>query len=150
MHGCLEALVSAPAIVRAATAALDSGEATSLRGVSPLDTAAVAGAARDGDAAAKRIFEAVGEHLGVGVSFLVNILDPQMIVLGGGLMDAGDLLLEPTRASMARHSLKGARLPVVVSALGDDAGLIGAVFAAMDQSVRSYRVVATGERVASD
>jgi predicted NBD/HSP70 family sugar kinase len=73
-----------------------------------------------------------------------------MIVLGGGVMDAGDLLLETTRASMARHSLKGASIPVVVSALGDDAGLIGAVFAAMDRSVRSYRVVATGERVASD
>ncbi len=150
MHGCLEALVSGPAIVRAATAALESGEATSLRSVGSLDTAAVAGAARAGDAVAQRIFATVGEHLGVGISYLVNILDPQMIVLGGGLMDAGDLLLEPTRASMARHSLKGARLPVVVSALGDDAGLIGAVFAAMDQSVRSYRVVATGERVASD
>ena len=150
MRGCLEALVSGPAIVRAAQAALDSGEATSLRDVSPLEAVAVAVAARSGDAVAQRIFTTVGEHLGVGVSYLVNILDPQMIVLGGGVMDAGDLLLETTRAAMARHSLKGARIPVVVSALGDDAGLIGAVFAAMDQSVRSYRVVATGERVASD
>ncbi|MEO6603464.1 MAG: ROK family protein [Polyangiaceae bacterium] len=150
MHGCLEALVSGPAIVRAAQAALDSAEATSLRDVTVLDAIAVAVAARSGDAVAQRIFTTVGEHLGVGVSYLVNILDPQMIVLGGGVMDAGDLLLETTRASMARHSLKGARIPVVVSALGDDAGLIGAVFAAMDQSVRSYRVVATGERVASD
>ena len=150
MRGCLETLVSGRAIVRAAEAALESGEVTCLRDVSPLDAAAVASAARAGDAVGQRIFAGVGEHLGVGVSYLVNILDPQMIVLGGAVMDAGDLLLEGTRASMVRHSLKGSRIPVVVSVLGDDAGLIGAVFAAMDQSVRSYRVVATGERVAVD
>jgi N-acetylglucosamine repressor len=150
MRGCLEALVSGPAIVRAAHAALDNAEVSSLRDVATLDAIAVATAARAGDPVAQRIFSAVGEHLGVGLSYLVNILDPQVIVLGGGVMDAGDLLLEATRASMARHSLKGAQIPVVLSALGDDAGLIGAVFAAMDQSVRSYRVVATGERVAVD
>ena len=150
MRGCLETLVSGPAIVRAAEAALANGEQTSLRSVSPLDQVAVANAARAGDAVALRIFASVGEHLGVGVSYLVNILDPQMIVLGGGVMEAGDLLLEGTRSSIGRHSLKGSRIPVVVSALGDDAGLIGAVFAAIDQSVRSYRVVATGERVAAD
>ncbi|HEY3253967.1 MAG TPA: ROK family protein, partial [Polyangiaceae bacterium] len=150
MRGCLETLVSGPAIVRAAEAALASGEQTSLRSLSHLDQVAVANAARAGDAVALKIFAAVGEHLGVGVSYLVNILDPQMIVLGGGVMEAGDLLLEGTRSSIARHSLKGSRIPVAISALGDDAGLIGAVFAAMDQSVRSYRVVATGERVAAD
>ncbi len=150
MRGCLETLVSEPAIVRAASEALASGEASSLRDASPLDAAAVAAAARAGDALALRVFGRVGEHLGVGVSYLVNILDPQMIVIGGGAMNAGDLLLQATQASMAQHSLKGSRIPVVVSALGDEAGLIGAVFAAMDQSVRSYRVVATGERVAVD
>lgn len=150
MRGCLETLVSGRAIVRAAEAALAAGEKSSLSALSAIDAAAVAEAARAGDAVAARIFTEVGEHLGVGVSYLVNILDPQMVVLGGGVMEAGDLLLEGTRASMARHSLKGGRVPVVVSALGDDAGLIGSVFAAMDQSVRSYRVVATGERVALD
>jgi len=152
MRGCLETLVSGRAIVRAAEAALESGKPSSLRELpaSALDASAVAEAARAGDAVALAIFGEVAEHLGVGVSYLVNILDPQMVVLGGGVMEAGDLLLEGTRASMARHSLKGGRVPVLVSALGDDAGLIGSVFAAMDQSVRSYRVVATGERVALD
>lgn len=149
MRGCLEALVSGPAIVRAATAAVQSGEATSLRDVPSLDVGVIASAARAGDAVAQRIFATAGEHLGVGVSYLVNILDPQMIVLGGS-SDSVDALLEATRSSMTKHSLKGANVPVVVSSLGDDAGLIGAVFAAMDTSVRSYRVVATGERVASD
>jgi len=150
MRGCLETLVSGRAIVRAAEAALAAGKTTSLSELPTVDAAAVADAARAGDAVALGIFAEVGEHLGVGVSYLVNILDPQMVVLGGGVMEAGDLLLEGTRASMARHSLKGGRVPVLVSALGDDAGLIGSVFAAMDQSVRSYRVVATGERIALD
>ena len=149
-RGCLETLVSARAIVQAAEAALAKGEETSLRSATPLDAAAVTEAAREGDAVAQGILAVVGEHLGVGISYLVNILDPQMIVLGGGLMEAGDMVLEATRASMESHARKGSRIPVVVSALGDDAGLIGAVFAAMDQSVRSYRVVATGERVAAD
>ena len=149
MRGCLETLVSGRAVVRAAEAALEGGEASALRGVAPLDVLAIAAAARSGDALAQRIFANVGEHLGVGVSYLVNILDPELVVLGGSLLEAGDLVLDGTRASMARHSLKGSGIPVVVSALGDDAGLIGAVFAAMDQSVRSYRVVATGERVAA-
>jgi glucokinase-like ROK family protein len=150
MRGCLETLVSGRAIVRAAEIAIAAGKPTSLKNVPALDAAAIAEAARAGDTVALAIFAEVGEHLGVGVSYLVNILDPQMIVLGGGVMEAADLLLEGTRASMAKHSLKGGRVPVQVSALGDDAGLIGAVFAAMDQSVRSYRVVATGERVALD
>lgn len=149
MRGCLETLVSGRAVVRAAEAALQSGEASALGGVAPLDAAAIAAAARAGDPLAQRLFASVGEHLGVGVSYLVNILDPELVVLGGSLLEAGDLVLEGTRGSMARHSLKGSRIPVLMSELGDDAGLIGAVFAAMDQSVRSYRVVATGERVAA-
>src|SRR5450432_1821359 len=148
LRGCLEELVSDRAIVRAAQSALDGGEVSSLSDLPTVDAAAVAEAARAGDAVALGIFAEVGEHLGVGVSFLVNILDPQMIVLGGAVLEAGDALLAATRASLAHHSLWGAQIPIVLSALGEDAGLIGAVFAAIDQSVRSYRVVATGERVA--
>jgi predicted NBD/HSP70 family sugar kinase len=148
MHGCLEEFVSDRAIVRAAKAALAAGEKTSLSSVQALDVPAVVSAAVAGDAVAVRIVTEVGKHLGVGISYLVNILDPQMIVLGGGVLAAGDVLLSAIRHSLAHHSLKGAKMPVVISALGEDAGLIGAVFAAMDQSVRSYRVVATGERVA--
>lgn len=149
MRGCLEALVSDRAIVAAAEAALAaSAEPSSLRDVAALDVATVVRAARSQDALAARVIAETGKHLGVGISYLVNILDPQMIVLGGQILEAGEPLLEGTRASMAHHSLKGSRIPVVPSALGEEAGLIGAVFAAMDQSVRSYRVVATGERAA--
>ena len=148
MRGCLEELVSDRALVRAAQNALSAGEASTLSAVETLDVSAVARAARAGDALAQRIVAEAGKYLGVGISYLINILDPQMVVLGGDVLEAGEALLQGTRSSMAEHSLKGAQIPVVVSALGEDAGLIGAVFAAMDQAVRSYRVVATGERVA--
>jgi glucokinase-like ROK family protein len=148
MRGCLEEQVSDRAIMRAVRSALEAGEQSSLSGVATVDVAAVTAAARAGDAVAARIIDEVGNYLGIGISYLINILNPQMIVLGGGVLDAGAALLEAARASMARHSLKGAQVPVVASSLGEDAGLIGAVFAAMDQSVRSYRVVASGERVA--
>jgi hypothetical protein len=58
-------------------------------------------------------------------------------VLAGAVLEAGDALLAGTRASLAHHCLKGAQIPIATSALGEDAALIGAVFAAMDQSVRS-------------
>ena len=149
MRGCLEEFVSDRAIVRAAQTALSAGNAAStLSAAGALGVTAVASAARAGDALAQRIVTDAGSYLGVGLSYMVNILDPQMIVLSGDLMAAGEAVLEGTRASMAQHSLKGAQIPVVSSTLGEDAGLIGAVFAAMDQSVRSYRVVASGERVA--
>jgi glucokinase-like ROK family protein len=148
MRGCLETLASGPAIARIAAEAVARGEPTTLSALTDLDAEIVAREARAGDALSKRIFEEVGTHLGVGISYLANILDPEMIVLGGNVMQAGDLLLDSARRTMAERSLKGSRIPVVLSTLGDDAGLIGSVFAAMDQSVRSYRVVATGERVA--
>jgi len=147
MRGCLEALVSRRALLGAAELALANGEASCLTPGPTLDIHALAEAARSGDALARRIFAEAGEHLGVGISYLLNILDPEGVVLGGIVSEVGELLLESARVAMARHSLKGASVPLFISSLGDDAGLVGAVFAAMDQAVRSYRVVATGERV---
>jgi glucokinase-like ROK family protein len=147
LRGCLEELASDRALVRAVQSALAQGEPSSLGGLESIDVASITSAARSGDALASRVTAEIGKYLGVGLSYLVNILDPQLIVLGGSVLDAGDALLGAARASLAKHSLKGAQIPIVTSALGEDAGLIGAVFAAMDQSVRSYRVVASGEHV---
>ncbi|HEY3664781.1 MAG TPA: ROK family protein [Polyangiaceae bacterium] len=147
LRGCLEELASERALVRAVQSALAHGEPSSLGGLERIDVATVTSAARSGDVLASRAAAEIGKHLGVGLSYLVNILDPQLIVLGGAMLDAGEALLGAARASLAKHSLRGAQIPIVKSALGEDAGLMGAVFAAMDQSVRSYRVVATGERV---
>jgi predicted NBD/HSP70 family sugar kinase len=141
-RGCLETVASAMAIDRAARAAIAAGERTVLAGMDgPLDAAAIAVAARDGDAVARRILAEVSEHLGRGISYLLNVLNPEMIVLGGPVGQAGDALLDSVRASVARHALLPQGVDIVPSTLGDRAELTGAVLLAMDQTVRSYRIV---------
>lgn len=90
-------------------------------------------AARIGDRLAQNAFSFVGEWLGVGLANLVATLDPEVVVVGGGVSSAGDLLLEPARTALA-GSLVGAQhrvVPEVVPArLGPQAGLVGAAILA--------------------
>lgn len=149
LRGCLETLASGKAIERIAAEAVQSGAVTKMsEHKAPLEASVVFDAARAGDAVAQRILRDVGQHLGVGLSYLINVLDPELVVLGGRVMEAADFILEGARASVARHTLRSSKVEVVTSTLGDRAGLIGSVIAAMDLSVRSYRVVATAERMA--
>jgi predicted NBD/HSP70 family sugar kinase len=103
--------------------------------------AALATAASEGDAVAKRILAQGSEHLGRGISFLLNILNPEMIVLGGPVIDAGEPFLHEVRASVARHALLPRGVAIVPSTLGDRAELTGSVLLAMEKTVRSYRIV---------
>jgi glucokinase-like ROK family protein len=149
LRGCLESLASGSAIERIAAQAAKGSEPTSLAThAAPLDAAVVLEAARAGDAVSQRILREVGQHLGVGLSYLINVLDPELVVLGGRVMEAADFILDGARASMARHTLGGSKVEVVASALGPRAGLMGSVIAAMDQAVRSYRFMATADRFA--
>ncbi len=149
LRGCLETLASGKAIERIAAEAARGSEPTRLSALAaPFDAAAVLEAARAGDAVSQRILRGVGEYLGVGLSYLINVLDPELVVLGGKVMEAQDYILEGARASVARHTLRASKVEVVASTLGDRAGLMGSVLAAMDQAVRSYRIVATAERLA--
>lgn len=149
-RGCLETVASAMALGRAVKAALAAGEPTVLAGMEgPLDAGAVAAAARDGDPVARRILAAMSEHLGRGISYLLNVLNPEMIVLGGPVAQAGQILFDDVRASVARHALLPKGVQIVPSALGDRAELTGAVLLAMDHNVRSYRIVGGPEAVAA-
>lgn len=148
LRGCLETLASGRAIERIAAEAVQSGVATKLSEHQSPDASRVFEAARGGDEVAQRILHGVGQQLGVGLSYLINVLDPELVVLGGRVMEAADFILDGARASVARHTLRSSKVEVVASTLGDRAGLVGSVIAAMDLSVRSYRVVATAERMA--
>ncbi|HYQ17446.1 MAG TPA: ROK family protein, partial [Polyangiaceae bacterium] len=149
LRGCLETLASGQAIERIAAEAVQSGEKTKLaEHKAPLEASVVLEVARGGDAVAQRILRGVGQQLGVGLSYLINVLDPELVVLGGSVMEDAEFILEGARASVARHTLRSSKVEVVASTLGDRAGLMGSVISAMDQSVRSYRVVATAERMA--
>ncbi len=102
--GCLEAVASGPAIARAAGEALDAGEASILQAVprGELTARHVAEAAK-ADPLAARIMEKAGEHLGLAIAGAVNLLNPDIVVIGGGVSQAGEVLLRPLREAVRRY-----------------------------------------------
>jgi predicted NBD/HSP70 family sugar kinase len=140
-RGCLEAVASTMAILRAVQLAIAGGADTSLRDHPALDAAAITAAARAGDPLSCRVLAEVARHLGRGVAYLLNILNPEMVVLAGPYVGAGEALLAPLRASVAQHAVQAEGIAIVPAILGEQADLIGAVQMAMDQSARSYRIV---------
>jgi len=97
--------------------------------------AVAAEAKRDPESTSAFAVTRTGEYLGYGLVSLANILDPNLIVIGGGLAALGDLLLEPARRVLSSNALLGpAQCPVAVAALGAEASLVGAAaLAMMDQ-----------------
>ena len=91
--------------------------------------------ARNGDARARTALAEVGARLGSGIGSLVNIFNPELVVIGGGFSAAGDLLLEPAREVIAREALPGPRdvVRIVPAALGRDAGMVGAGVIALER-----------------
>ena len=97
------------------------------------DLDAVIAAARSGDVAARRVIEDAGLHLGWGLAALVNLVAPDVVIVGGDMARAGDLLLEPALTGMRRHALPDAApIDVVAAHLGERASLIGALTLAID------------------
>ena len=135
-RGCWEQYASGNALVAEARefASRNPGGAVrllQLGGGTPdgIDGPAVTQAAREGDPGALRCFDIIGSWLGQGLSDLAAILDPACFVIGGGVSDAGDLLLDPARAAF-RRALPGTRYrphaEIRRAELGPDAGLVGA------------------------
>jgi glucokinase len=129
--GCLEGTASGTAIARRAHELLAAGEASSLTQLAAdhLDAHAVADAAAGGDALATRLYAEAGRALGLAIGGLLNLLSPEVVVVGGGLINAGDLLFDPLRAALPEIAFAAplARCRIVPAALGTDAGLVGAV-----------------------
>ena len=90
--------------------------------------------ATEGEPRAIEILDGIGRHLGAGIGTLVNIFNPELVVIGGGFAAAGDFVLDPAREIVAREGLAGAgkRLRIVRAELGTAAGLIGAGLVAFD------------------
>ncbi|MFP5369654.1 MAG: ROK family protein, partial [Actinomycetes bacterium] len=103
----------------------------------------ITAAAREGDPLARELLADVGRWLGVGLAGLTAAFDPHCIVVGGGLAEAGDLLLDPARESFSR-SLTGRghrEQPVIAAAtLGSQAGFVGAADMARSVARRTRRV----------
>jgi glucokinase len=137
-RGCLEVLASGSRIGR------DGVEAARARPDSALGRRAAAGReitggivtelAHDGDPAARDVLAEVGRRLGYGLVGVVNAFNPELIVLGGGALAAGDLLLDPAREVVAERALPPMRdlVRIVPAHFGDEAGMLGAALLAFD------------------
>jgi glucokinase len=141
-RGCLETLASGTAIGRegreAAEREPDSALGAMLADGHEVDGKAVTEAALGGDATAIGVFDLVGSRLGAGLITFANTFEPNVIVLGGGVMAAGDLLLDPARRVLRERALRPMNeTPVVVAELGPDAGMIGAAALARLELERS-------------
>jgi glucokinase len=137
-RGCLEAYASGNAIGRAGEeAARQSSESSlgqALAGGREITGGLVTELAHDGDEQALEILAEAGRWLGLGIVTLVNALNPELVIVGGGAGQAGDLLLAPAREVLAERALPPNRdLARVVSAeFGSEAGMIGAAMIALD------------------
>ncbi|MET0601674.1 MAG: ROK family protein [Baekduia sp.] len=137
-RGCLEMLVSGTALGRAARRGAeempDSGFGRALRAGREITGMLATELAHDGDPVARDVVTLVGYHLGVGLSNVTNILNPEVVVVGGGVIAAGELLLEPARRVVAERALAPSRdqVRIVPTRFGDASGMIGAALLAMD------------------
>jgi glucokinase len=137
-HGCVESLASGTALAREALRLArerpESGLGRALAQGRELAGPLVTELAHDGDEAALEVLDVIGTNLGVALASFTNIFNPEVIVIGGGVIGAGELLLEPARREVARRSLPPSRdeVSIVAAQFGVEAGMVGAAALAFD------------------
>ena len=134
-RGCFEQYASGSALRRHAREAIsaspDLARNLLARGDGTIDGLtgqAITDAAREGDAVALAAFQTTAQYLGAGIASLAVLLDPSCVVIGGGVVDAGEILLGPTREAMKRYMPFAGKHPypeIVAAELGNEAGLVG-------------------------
>jgi glucokinase len=131
-YGCLEAYASGPAIASMGIKAVKQGLTTSIGGLVDFDLnritpAVIAQAAQEGDQIARGIYDEVGRYIGYAVSNILATIGPRRVVIGGGVAQAGDLLLEPIRRTIKERVtvMPVDQVEVVPAALGSTAGIVG-------------------------
>jgi glucokinase len=136
-RGCWEQVASGRALDRLARAEVERDPFGRIAALAAGEEAAgrhVSEAAREGDPAAVAAFATVGRRLGEGIAGLVNVLDPEVVVVGGGVAEEGAVLLDPARAAFVEAveaPEHRPEVPIVPAALGNDAGAIGAAALAL-------------------
>ncbi len=145
-QGCMESMVGVPAIVREAQQRLGHYQPEWWSN-GPLTIDRIIAAALSGDPATRSIIENAGSFLGIAIANLVNLFNPGLIVLGGDLVAAGDLLLNAVRTAVKRRAMpKAAReVKITVSSLGDDAVAIGAATLAIHNAFQPANLLQTLE-----
>jgi glucokinase len=139
-RGCVEALASGTALAREGRAAAerhpDSALGDAHRAGRELDGPRIVAAARAGDVVAADVLALIGRRIGVALSSLANSFDPDLILLGGGVMAAGELILNPAREELRARALPPQNgVEVRLAQLGEQAGMIGAATLAREELV---------------
>ena len=127
-RGCLEVFASATAIVRMTREASPRYPDSILQGKDDRTAAMIFEAGKQGDELALEIFRRMGVYLGIGLANLINILNPEMIVIGGGVVNGWDLFAKHMHQQVEERAfpLLAARVKIERAKCGDDAGLLGA------------------------
>jgi glucokinase len=127
-RGCLEVFASATAIVRMTREASPRYPDSILQGKDDRTAAMIFEAGKQGDELALEIFRRMGVYLGIGLANLINILNPEMIVIGGGVVNGWDLFAKHMHQQIEERAfpLLAARVKIERAKCGDDAGLLGA------------------------
>jgi glucokinase len=145
-YGCLEAFAGRAAIARRASRALKLAGGGTMAGLEAgeVTAEAVIDAGLSGDPLARRILEETGEYLGLGIVGAINVLDPELIVLGGSTIRAGEIVLEPATRVVRSRALPGLaeHARIVAGELGEDAGAVGAA----SMILRGLFVVSVGDQ----
>ena len=138
--GCLETLASGTAVAEEAIRRISQGEKSSLTEIvdgeiENITAEEVSLAAQGGDSLALEVISKAATYLGIGLVNLVNIFNPEMIIVGGGMANMGDLLLNPARQVVRERAftLSAQAVRIVPAQLGDDAGVLGAAVFAFQQ-----------------
>jgi glucokinase len=146
-QGCWEALASGTALAKETRRRIDLGEHTTILGLAEgkienVTAQIVHSAAEQGDPLASELILRTAHYFGVGLANLVNILNPEMIVIGGGLSNMGDRLLKPAYEVVEKRAFQRAYRTVrfVRAALGRNSGVLGAAAFAYDEMVRGEGV----------
>jgi len=141
-YGCLESMAAGPAIAHRAQLAIKAGQETTLvktKSVGEITAADVSRAASQGDPLSLQLFHEAGRHIGVALAGLINLFNPKLVIIGGGMAQAGDILLEPIRRSVQSHGLRIAveSCQIVQAQLGREATALGAVTVVLEKMFRS-------------
>ncbi len=130
--GCLEMYASARGIVRSYR---DADGSVGKGGQTEITSEDVYRAAREGNIRAANVMQEMGRMLGIGIANLINIFNPERIVIGGGVKDAWSLFIDTTRTEIRKRAFEvpAERTEIVPSKLGDDAGMVGAAAAALQK-----------------
>ena len=132
-YGCLETLASGPAISRRARQAIEEGVVSLIEKLAEgklenITPEIVVEATKRGDKLAFNIMEKTGEYLGIGIADMINIFNPELIVIGAGVSQAGNILLEPLKRTVKARALQlsSSMTNIKVSQLGNNGGALGA------------------------